>query len=63
MLRMLRRDMRLYKNYKNYKTIKTIKTIKTTDDLSCDDIDKLVDMSDNLRLIIGYILRFLVICD
>jgi hypothetical protein len=49
-------------NHENYNTALgiiaiIIKTIKTTDDLSCDDIDKLVEISNNLRLVIDYILR------
>jgi hypothetical protein len=49
-------------NHENYNTALgiiaiIIKTIKTTDDLSCDDIDKLVGISNNLRLVIDYILR------
>jgi hypothetical protein len=49
-------------NHENYSTALgiiaiIIKTIKTTDDLSCDDIDKLVGISNNLRLVIDYILR------
>ena len=49
-------------NHENYSTALgiiaiIIKTIKTTDDLSCDDIDKLVEISNNLRLFIDYILR------
>jgi hypothetical protein len=49
-------------NHENYNTALMIiaiiiKTIKTTDDLSCDDIDKLVEISNNLRLVIDYILR------
>ena len=49
-------------NHENYSTALgiiaiIIKTIKTTDDLSCDDIDKLVGISNNLRLFIDYILR------
>jgi hypothetical protein len=51
-------------NHENYNTALgiiaiIIKTIKTTDDLSGDgdDIDKLVGISNNLRLVIDYILR------
>jgi hypothetical protein len=49
-------------NHENYNTALgiiaiIIKTIKTTDDLSCDDIDKLTEISNNLRLVIDYILR------
>jgi hypothetical protein len=49
-------------NHENYNTAIgiiaiIIKTIKTTDDISCDDIDKLVEISNNLRLVIDYILR------
>ncbi len=49
-------------NHENYNTALgiiaiIIKTIKSTDDLSCDDINKLIDISNNLRLIIDYILR------
>ena len=34
-----------------------IKTIKSTDDISVDDRDKLVDVSNNLRLVTEFILR------
>jgi hypothetical protein len=49
-------------NHENYSTALgiiaiIIKTIKTTDDLSSDDIDKIVGISNNLRLFIDYILR------
>ena len=49
-------------NHENYNTALgiiaiIIKTIKSTDDLSCDDINKLVDISNNLRLILDYVLR------
>jgi hypothetical protein len=49
-------------NHENYNTSLgiiaiIIKTIKSTDDLSSDDINKLVDISNNLRLILDYVLR------
>jgi hypothetical protein len=34
-----------------------IKTIKSTDDLSYENTDKLIDISNNMRLVIDYILR------
>jgi hypothetical protein len=34
-----------------------IKTIKSTDDISYENSDKLIDISNNLRLVIDYILR------
>lgn len=34
-----------------------IKTIKSTDDIPCENVDKLLDISNNLRLLIDYILR------
>ena len=49
-------------NHENYNTALQIiaiiiKTIKSTDDLSCESRDKLIDISNNLRLVIDYILR------
>ena len=35
----------------------TIKTIKSTDDLSYEQTDKLIEISNNMRLVIDYILR------
>jgi hypothetical protein len=49
-------------NHENYNTALQIiaiiiKTIKSTDDLTCESRDKLIDISNNLRLVIDYILR------
>jgi hypothetical protein len=49
-------------NHENYNSALQIiailiKTIKSTDDISYENSDKLIDISNNLRLVIDYILR------